>query len=276
MREDPEAVAEDGVDHHGRRPSSAGIRGTSRYERERASRLGAPGAARCCSRAGRSSSARDRARRRRSGRRGRGDRAGGSRRPRPPPTSTQRTPAMPGKTTSPPTDDVLTTCAGPPCSIIPGTNALIPWITPHRLTPRSHCHSRSSNSHVAPGRLDAGVVAQEVDRAEALRGSLAARRPDVLPDATRRPATASTSPGAPTEPRRRLEPVRRRRRTSRRAFPRPRGAGPARARCRSRPRSRRPSARRACPSGAGARTGCSIAVRAAVRAKTSAAASPPA
>src|SRR4051812_18173061 len=31
-------------------------------------------------------------------------------------------------------DDVLITCAGSPRATIPGTNALMPWMTPHTLT----------------------------------------------------------------------------------------------------------------------------------------------
>src|SRR5207248_1293889 len=58
---------------------------------------------------------------------------------------------------SPAIEAVLTMCPPSPPAIIRGTNVSIPWITPQRLTPRTHCQSRcvarSSPPHAATPAL---------------------------------------------------------------------------------------------------------------------------
>ena len=47
-------------------------------------------------------------------------------------------------------DDVITTCAGSPCSISRGTNARTPWIGPQRFTPSTQAQSASVRCHDTP------------------------------------------------------------------------------------------------------------------------------
>ena len=56
---------------------------------------------------------------------------------------------------------------GRPRSIMPGTNACVPWITPHRLTASTRSQFVGRSEHAAAG-LDAGIVHQDVGAAEAL------------------------------------------------------------------------------------------------------------
>ena len=56
---------------------------------------------------------------------------------------------MNGPATRPAIDAVFTTCPSSCCMRI-GTNARMPWITPQRLTPSTHSHVESGASHDSP------------------------------------------------------------------------------------------------------------------------------
>jgi hypothetical protein len=52
--------------------------------------------------------------------------------------------------TPPLPDDVLTTWPSSPPASMAGTKALMPWMTPHTLTPRAHAQSLTVWSHMRP------------------------------------------------------------------------------------------------------------------------------
>ena len=56
---------------------------------------------------------------------------------------------------------------GSPPAIMRGTKALMPWMIPQTLTPRTHSQSAMVRSHEHAGLKDAGVVAEQVHGAEA-------------------------------------------------------------------------------------------------------------
>src|SRR6185436_4442161 len=56
---------------------------------------------------------------------------------------------MNGPAASPAIDAVFTTCASS-CCMRTGTNARMPWITPHRLTPSTHSQVDNGASHDSP------------------------------------------------------------------------------------------------------------------------------
>ena len=62
---------------------------------------------------------------------------------------------------------MFTTWPGSPLATIRGTNALMPWMTPHTLTSKPHFQSASSCSQMKPfgARADTRVVAEHVDAA---------------------------------------------------------------------------------------------------------------
>ena len=57
---------------------------------------------------------------------------------------------MPGIAVTAAIDAVFTTQPGSPDARMRGTNAWMPWITPHRSTSMTRCHSESGNSHELP------------------------------------------------------------------------------------------------------------------------------
>src|SRR4029077_15159088 len=56
---------------------------------------------------------------------------------------------MNGPAASPAIDAVFTMCASSCCMRI-GTNARMPWMTPHMFTPSTHSHVESGASHDSP------------------------------------------------------------------------------------------------------------------------------
>ena len=58
---------------------------------------------------------------------------------------------------TPTIEDVFTTCPSP-CSIIRGTNARIPWITPQRFTPSTQAQSSVRNFHERPKVLTPALL----------------------------------------------------------------------------------------------------------------------
>ena len=87
-------------------------------------------------------------------------------------------PAVPIVVT-PASDDVFTMWMSPSpacsCSSRRGTNDLMPWSTPQKLTRMTQSQSASVRCHEMPGLEDTGVVVQQVDRAEAVEGGVGER-----------------------------------------------------------------------------------------------------
>ena len=206
VRDHPEAVTEDRVDDLvgdvvGRHPGDLG------HECERTAVLGAPAAGGCCSLSVRSSSGRGTAPRRRSERRAHGDRDGDTPRSPPLPTSPPRTSPCRGTTISPPTDEVLTTCAGSAVVDHPRDECFdavdhAPQVDAEQPLPLAELELPGR-----PRQLDAGVVAEEMDRRRIplRRASRAAGRP---PSARRRPRSRARRAGRPTCRGSLLEPAR--------------------------------------------------------------------
>src|SRR6476660_3592601 len=119
--------------------------------------------------------------------------------------------AMNGPATRPATDAVFTTYPCD-CCIRIGTNARNPWMTPHRLTPRTHSHVASGASHErppapTPALLHATWIAPKRSTAASASACTCApsetsvTRPSTCaPDASSF-ATASASAGASMSPR---------------------------------------------------------------------------
>ncbi len=57
---------------------------------------------------------------------------------------------MPGMAVTAAIDAVFTTHPGSPDARMRGTNAWMPWMTPHRSTSMIRCHSESGSSHELP------------------------------------------------------------------------------------------------------------------------------
>ena len=87
-------------------------------------------------------------------------------------------------------DAVFTTQPGSPDARMRGTNAWMPWITPHRSTSITRCHSERGSSQELPLRDDAGVVHRTRAASRSARPRRRRRAPSRRDRSRRPPASA--------------------------------------------------------------------------------------